>query len=209
MATSRRAGRPKKGDGPAFPTDEVDKLLVSGELTKEGKSNFPSMRDIAQRFGVSHSVISEYSKRHDCINRRHRIGAEARDLSDKKVAESLAASMVVDKAQMDKLACEFMGAFGTALREGRVRADNFADFNQAVRLVQLLRGEADTRQEHLGGITLERLGERHRVWLETMTGPVEQLTGEIAEETTAEQASCERGEDVAVVAAEEAQASSC
>jgi len=152
---------------------------VYGEQTDDGKVRFPSMRDIARRFRVSHSVIAEYARRHDCLGRRQRVQAEARDLCDRKVAESVADALVVEKQQMDKLACEFIGEFGRALREGRVGADSFADFNQAVRLVQLLRGEADARQEHLAGITLERIGERHRVWLETMARPPAALTGQV------------------------------
>lgn len=189
QAKKRGAGRPRKSDGPAFPADQVDKLLVYGEQSEDGKVRFPSMRDIARRFGVAHSVVSEYAKRHDCIGRRQRVQAEARDLCDRKVAESVADAMVVEKQQMDKLACEFIGEFGRALREGRVRADSFADFNQAVRLVQLLRGEADARQEHLAGITLERLGERHRVWLETMARPPAALTGQVQLDGQGEQES--------------------
>ncbi|RJS14234.1 AT hook motif domain protein [Corallococcus sp. H22C18031201] len=77
MATKKprkKLGRPTKAEGPRFPPDEVDRLLVEGEEvpTTQGRvrRRFPSFRELAQRFGVAHSAIARYAEHHDCLGRR-------------------------------------------------------------------------------------------------------------------------------------------
>ena len=53
--TSRAKGRPPKGAAPALPAEEVDRLLVFGEVVTcdDGSSQtvtYPSYRDLAERF---------------------------------------------------------------------------------------------------------------------------------------------------------------
>ncbi|ADO70447.1 hypothetical protein [Stigmatella aurantiaca] len=73
----KRLGRPTKAEGPRFPPDTVDRLLVEGEEvpTTRGrvKRRFPSFRELAQRFGVAHSAIARYAEHHDCLGRRKRL----------------------------------------------------------------------------------------------------------------------------------------
>jgi hypothetical protein len=72
----RKLGRPTKTEGPRFPPDTVDRLLVEGEEapTTRGRvqRRFPSFRELAQRFGVAHSAIARYAEHHDCLGRRKR-----------------------------------------------------------------------------------------------------------------------------------------
>jgi hypothetical protein len=78
----RRAGRPRKSEGPRLPYDEVDRLLVEGEevVGSDGTPTrrFPSFRELGQRFGVAHSLISLYARQHDCLGRRQRFLAGER-----------------------------------------------------------------------------------------------------------------------------------
>jgi DNA-binding transcriptional regulator YhcF (GntR family) len=75
----RKLGRPTKTEGPRFPPDTVDRLLVEGEevTTTRGRvqRRFPSFRELAQRFGVAHSAIARYAEHHDCLGRRKRLSA--------------------------------------------------------------------------------------------------------------------------------------
>ncbi|MCP3852704.1 MAG: hypothetical protein GY694_21125, partial [Gammaproteobacteria bacterium] len=73
--SSRKPGRPSQGEKPDVAWDQVDHLLVHGESLEEKESslgciNYPSYRDLGQRFGVSHSLIAKYSQDHNCMQRR-------------------------------------------------------------------------------------------------------------------------------------------
>ncbi|NVJ26332.1 AT hook motif domain protein [Myxococcus sp. AM011] len=73
----KKLGRPTKAEGPRLPHDEVDRLLVEGEEvpTTRGrvKRRFPSLRELAERFGVAHSAVAKYAQHHDCLGRRKRL----------------------------------------------------------------------------------------------------------------------------------------
>jgi hypothetical protein len=75
-AAQKKAGRPRKSEGPRLPYEEVDRLLVEGEEVAgdDGKPTrrFPSLRELGQRFGVAHSLIAQYAKQYDCQGRRQR-----------------------------------------------------------------------------------------------------------------------------------------
>ncbi|MDC0714270.1 AT hook motif domain protein [Stigmatella sp. ncwal1] len=77
----KKLGRPTKAEGPRFPPDTVDRLLVEGEEapTTRGRvqRRFPSFRELAQRFGVAHSAIARYAEHHDCLGRRKRLLADS------------------------------------------------------------------------------------------------------------------------------------
>ncbi|AKF85050.1 AT hook motif domain protein [Myxococcus fulvus 124B02] len=73
----KKLGRPTKAEGPRLPHGEVDRLLVEGEEvpTTRGrvKRRFPSLRELAERFGVAHSAVAKYAQQHDCLGRRKRL----------------------------------------------------------------------------------------------------------------------------------------
>ncbi|NOJ98973.1 AT hook motif domain protein [Corallococcus coralloides] len=73
----KKLGRPTKAEGPRLPHAEVDKLLVEGEEvpTTRGrvKRRYPSLRELAERFGVAHSAVAKYAQQYDCLGRRKRL----------------------------------------------------------------------------------------------------------------------------------------
>jgi len=169
-----RKGRPRKSEGPSFPIEQVDQLLVHGELVivTEGKppeTRFPSMRELARRFEVSHTVIAEYAKQHNCILRRRQAKQRVQELADTKLIELRAEVLAVTRDDQLRIIDRYLVAFEEALKDGRVRIDNPTDYNTMCRLKLLLLGEADSRQEHDHGMpTLEELQARHQAMLKTL-----------------------------------------
>jgi hypothetical protein len=171
----RRRGRPRRSDGPAFPTEEVDRLLVHGEMSPEGRLTYPSYRDIGKRFGVAHSLVADYARSHDCLGRREQIARKIRKSVDEKLAEQRAEAIAVTEADLLRAIDRYFVNFEEALREGRVRCDSITDFNQMCRLRAFLLGEPDTRHEVVRGVSAEELRSRytrtHEVEAEIATNP--------------------------------------
>lgn len=70
----RKGGRPPREDGPKLPREEVERLLVEGEVVVgddgvEGRV-WPSQREVARRFGVAPSLVAAFAKQHRCAERR-------------------------------------------------------------------------------------------------------------------------------------------
>src|SRR4051812_5326623 len=74
MADTPKYGRPKKENGPRFPRDVVEQLLVEGEeVTGEDgalERRWPSVRDLARRYSVAPSLIARFAKASDCAGKR-------------------------------------------------------------------------------------------------------------------------------------------
>jgi hypothetical protein len=173
-----RGGRPIKGDGPAFRDDELDRLLVHGEADGDGIAQYPTYRDLAARYGVAHSVIADYSTRHNCLARRKEAQDQVRALVAQKLVESRAMSTADETKALLAMLDDYFAAFAAALKEGRVRTDNIADFDKACRLKAFLAGDSESRKEVVsGGITLEYLQERHREYLEQLARTTPEMTG--------------------------------
>jgi hypothetical protein len=70
----RKPGRPRKAEAPLIPFEELDRLLVFGEVKQldDGSSTtvYPTHRALAERYGVVPSVIASYAKSHNCTRRR-------------------------------------------------------------------------------------------------------------------------------------------
>jgi hypothetical protein len=121
------SGRPRKADGPRVPYTEVDRLLVFGEVLSCGDSeatdvSFPSYREIAARYGVSHSLIAQYSKRHDCLRRRDEARQRITARADQKLVELRASAMAYARDDQLRLIDTFLLGFERALADGRVRS---------------------------------------------------------------------------------------
>ena len=100
--TNRPKGRPPKGAPPALPAEEVDRLLVFGEVVKcdDGESQtvvYPSYRDLAERYEVSTTLIAKYSKEHNCLRRREQAKARIQAQADQKLVELRATAVAVLK----------------------------------------------------------------------------------------------------------------
>jgi hypothetical protein len=160
--SGRRSGRPRKSEPPRLPYDEVDRLLVFGEVvkTESGESTtvvYPSYREIARRYGVSHSLIAQYSKRHDCLRRRKEAKARIAVKTDQKLVEMRATAIAVSKDESLQIIDTYLAGFRDALAEGRVRFDNPTDFDRMCRLKEFMLGGADSRQEIHAALSLEDL----------------------------------------------------
>jgi len=165
--SGRKNGRPRKGDPPRVPYEELDRILVFGEIVpcEDGESttvHYPSYRDLAERFCVSHSLIAQYAKKHDCMRRRDEAKARIAAKADQKLVELRAHAVALSKDDALRIIDNYLGGFEKALSEGRVRFDNPGDFNTMLRLKEFIQGGADSRQEIHASLSLEDIQARHR-----------------------------------------------
>ena len=165
--TDRPKGRPPKGAPPALPAEEVDRLLVFGEVVTcdDGESRtvvYPSYRDLAERYRVSTTLIAKYSKDHNCLRRREQAKARVQAQADQKLVELRATAVALSKDDELRIIDGFLSGFEKALSEGRVRFDNPSDFNTMVRLKEFVMGGADSRQEIHASLSLEDIQARHQ-----------------------------------------------
>ena len=161
-----RTGRPLKSAGPKVPYDEVDRILVFGEVIKgeDGSSKvvYPSTRQLGVRYGCSHSLIAQYSKKHDCMRRRRLAKARVTAKAEEKIIELRATAIAVSKDEALEIIDNYLANFGLAVSEGRVRFDNPTDFNTMLRLKEFILGGADSRQEIHAALSLEDIQARHQ-----------------------------------------------
>ena len=184
--SGRKPGRPKKGEPPRVPYEELDRILVFGEVVtcEDGESttiHYPSYRDLARRYGVSNSVIARYAKEHDCQRRREVAKGRVAAKADQKLVELRANALAVSKDAQVRIIDEYLGAFENALAEGRVRCDNPSDFNLLCRLREFILGGADSRQEVHASLSLEVIQERHRQLLKVRQESTSATSGEVSD----------------------------
>ncbi len=182
--SGRKNGRPRKGDPPRVPYEEVDLILVHGEIvqTEDGKGStvvYPSYRDLARRYGVSHSLIAQYSRKHDCLRRRKEAKARVAVKADQKLVEMRARALAVSKDDALQIIDSYLSGFGEAIAEGRVRFDNPSDFNTMLRLKEFILGGADSRQEIHAALSLEDIQARHQRMLRASHQASAEERGEI------------------------------
>jgi hypothetical protein len=161
-----RRGRPRGGE-PAFPEDEVDALLVYGEaavhaMTGMPCQRYPSSREIASRFGVSHTTIADYAKRKNCLRRRQELTARVRAKADQQLAEVRAKAVVVTNEDFGNLISEAFVAFAENLREKKIRFDSVRDLSELFRMHQAFNTRTAGDAAAVGGLSLEALQSKHR-----------------------------------------------
>lgn len=190
----RRPGRPRHQDAPVIPFEELDRLLVHGEvkLLEDGKRTtvFPTYRELADKYGVVASVIAEYAKRHNTMKRRKLAEARVEKRTDEKLVELRSDALAFGDARLLELIDAFLVEFEKALKEGRVRADSPADVNTLVRLRSFLQGGADSRAEVQNSLSLEVLSERHERYVRDFENATPAMAGVVidvhAEESSSE-----------------------
>ena len=180
----RPRGRPRKGDAPLVDYDQVDKLLVYGELapTDDGSGTttvFPSYRQLGDRFGVSYSVISDYAKKHNCMARRERAQLRTQLRVEEKMVEARAEAIAVTKERELQIIDSYLMGFEKAIGEGRVRFDNPTDYNTMARLKEFLQGGADSRPEVHAALSLDTLQAKHRDTRRALTDATPAERGEL------------------------------
>lgn len=168
--TPKKNGRPRKGDGPKVNYEELDRLLVLGDLVDatdggEPAVSFPSYREIARRYGIAHSVVADYAKKHDCLRRRERARERLLAKTEEKLLDLRAVAIAFSKEDAVATIDSYLVRFREAVSDGRVRVDNPTDFNTMLRLKEFVLGGADSRQEVHAALSLEVLQARHREML--------------------------------------------
>lgn len=163
---TKKLRRPKKADPPRVSYHDLDRLLVFGEVVDEGNgmgpvTKYPSYRELAARYGVSHSLIATYASRHQCLHRRDVARQRLDARTDDKLIEQRASAIADCKVRIGDIIEGFISDFKKALADGRVRSDSVSDFNMMVRLKEYLQGGADSRTETRGVLSLESLQERY------------------------------------------------
>jgi hypothetical protein len=158
----RRPGRPRKSSAPAFNADELDQALVHGVPGPDGQLQYPSFRDVAERFGISTGTVAQYARSHNCLERRRTASSQVQELADRKLVEHRAEQLAFEKEDLLRIMDQYFAAFEKALRDGRVRCDNPSDYNQMCRLRSFMMGDADSRREVFSGISLDELQARHK-----------------------------------------------
>jgi hypothetical protein len=160
-----RTGRPRKGAGPKVPYDEIDRLLVHGEVVEAQAGGttlvYPSYRKLAERYGCAHSLIAQYARKHDCLRRRKETRARVVVKAEQKLVEMRAKAIAMSKDDALQIIDAYLAGFGDAISEGRVRFDNPTDFNTMLRLKEFILGGADSRQEIHAALSLEDIQARH------------------------------------------------
>jgi hypothetical protein len=179
-----KRGRPKRGQGPGVPWQEVDQLLVFGEEVLNEKTGrpevrYPTYRDLSSRYGVSNSLIATYAAKHQCMKRREENIARTQAQFEQKLIEKRAEARAMSAAEAIEIIDGFMQSFRQAMEEGRVRTDSATDFNTLARLKAFLEGKADSRQEVQGVITLEDMQARHRALRAQLESLDPAVTGEV------------------------------
>lgn len=164
---ARTRGRPRKVDAPLVPWQEVDGLLVMGEkVTDEATGNgvvrFPSFAEVAERYGVSKSLVGKYAARHNCLKRREENRVREQIQFETEVVKKRAKARALSTDDAVRIIDDYLKRFEEALEEGRVRFDSAGDFNTMLRLKEFVQGRADSRQEIQGMLTLEEIQARHR-----------------------------------------------
>lgn len=162
-----RGGRPSKSDGPRFPRDQVDQLLVHGENVElpDGAVTvkYPTYRQVADRFNVAPSVIADYARRHNIKHRRQAAQDRLQSRVEEKIIEFRATAIAMTRDDQLRLVDKYLLEFGKALDQGKVRCDTISDLNTALRLRAFLQGDPDSRSEVQTVVKLEELQERHRL----------------------------------------------
>ncbi len=179
---NRRRGRPAKNSETLVNWDAVDSLLVEGEQVETDNgvvTGYPTYRDLAGRFGVSHSLIGKYAAEHNCLERRKQNQKRARSLANSRLSEFRAHELALKSDDIIRAIERYMVDFEEALVEGRVRCDNPADYNTMVRLRAFVEGDADSRSEIVAGVSLEELEQRHGEMLKSFSESSSPVRGEV------------------------------
>lgn len=178
----KKGGRPRKNSEPLVAWDMVDKLLVQGEKVESDKgitTEFPTFRQLAKRFNISHSSVARYAKLHNCLQRRRQVAKKAQDISDDQLARLRAEELTVTRDDILRILEIFFLKFEQALSEGRVRCDNPTDFNTMLRLREFVLGNSDSRTETVCNITLDKIEEKYKQLQKEWDASTPEMRGEV------------------------------
>jgi hypothetical protein len=153
---------------------------------------FPSLADLAKRYGVSHNLIWRYADRAKCFTRRDEAGLKTQARFEQKVIEQAASARALASSDVASIVDAYIGEFRKSLNEGKVRTDFPSDLDRLVRLRELVTGGPDSRSELRGELTLEAIQLRHR----RLRGQVEAMPPELAGTTSQVAGEDDAGQDL-------------
>lgn len=170
-----------------MPWDEVDRLLVFGEKVKDSASGheavkFPSLEELGQRYGVSKNRIWQYASKHKCLERRKESQVREQTRYERIVVARRAEARALGTEDVVQIIDGYIEGFRAAVDEGKVRFDSPADLDRLVRLKELMLGNADSRQEIQGGLTLDAIQQRHHRLRAQVEGLTPELSGTAADQ---------------------------
>ncbi len=189
---NRGTGRPRRGERPDIDWKAVDKLLVYGERVKDARTDtsilkFPSYRELGRRFKISSTMIGRYARKHNCKQRREDFLRREQAVYETKLTEMLASARALDTADMISVLDEYIRQFGEAVAARQIAVGSLADLNTAARLREFLLGNADSRREVNGTLTIQAIQAQHKRFGTDRTLPLvaagveppRDLTGEV------------------------------
>ena len=154
----------RKNRVPALAERKIRDLLVFGE-EKETDSGidvvYPSYRDIAARYNIAASTVSEIAKKHRTGAARKEIQARVSSAADDKLIERRASVMAFTTDMQLQTIDEWLAKFAEQLEAGNVRCDDPKDLERMLRLRLTLAGGADRKVEHEHTFTLDELARRY------------------------------------------------
>jgi len=159
---------------------------VHGEVVQDDETglkstSFPSLAELGKRYGVSKNRIWQYASKHKCLERRKESEAREQIRYDRIVTARRAEARALATSDVVRVVDAYIVGFERSLDEGKVRFDSPADLDRLVRLKELLLGNADSRQEVQGGITLEAIQARHLRSRTQVDGLTPEVSGEVVE----------------------------
>ncbi len=130
--------------------------------------HYPSCRELAKRFGVSHSLIIRFAREHDCHTRREYQQAKVLDLVAQNLSERHAQTLTDARSQTLATIDAFLLSFGELVQNKGLQCKSAGDFNLMARLREFLVGGADQRNEIKGSINLTILQIRYLSWVQSV-----------------------------------------
>jgi hypothetical protein len=145
---ARARGRRTTGTEKQFDETLLEKLLVFGEFTggDDARHRYPSYRELAERFGLSHASVHRFARRRNCLERRTGSGALERPRGpDAPPTAPVVAPSITDQRLYPSVR-EIAFDWVAAVKRGEVRIANAAELDRLLRLAADLDAEARQRE---------------------------------------------------------------
>ena len=174
-------GRPVRLVDAVNRNDEIEKLLVEGELINDGEGKqvrvYPTSSEVAERLHVSKSWVSKYAKANRCFERRNLLQAKVRAKAQEQLVKEDGKRLAYDTERALQLCDKVLSRYDELVGERGINNFAAADLDKMVRLRRYLQGDADSRQEVTSTLTLDTLQGAHREFLRHLNSATEAECG--------------------------------
>ena len=142
-----------------FITGEYASVQYSAtQSTRALARKYPTLTDLSKRFSIPRPVLAQVAVERNWLGQRSNV----EKLVSAELSSLRAETVVLARRFAIETIDRFVGKFSEALDAGDVKVTSIQDFNIMVRLREFLAGNADSRAEVTGTITLDSLQSRHR-----------------------------------------------